>query len=55
MMAVAIRVPGKCGSLVDDGRLHPVADAGDMVMMVVMHEVMHGAGSCPGTDSGRQQ
>ena len=54
--AISIHVPCKRGSLINDGWLHPVADAGDVMMMMVMHQVLHGSGaSAGGTDPGCQQ
>jgi len=43
---VRFRIPGECCGLVDDRGLHPVADAADVVMMMmVMHQMLHGSGA----------
>lgn len=50
-----VDIPCECGSLINDGRLHPVADAGDVMMMMMMHKMLHGPGTSASSHAGRQQ
>jgi len=53
-----VGVPGEGGGLIDDTRLHPVAYAGHVVVMVVVvHQMLHGSGTSTHThtDPGRRQ